>query len=233
MTSALIDEWFMRKWLAFLIVGILLLAILQCGHGLIDLLLMFAFFLTDNRAGHFVLVLIVLVPLGSMIWGGHVRSRRDSEQAMKQMVDVVRQRTAAMEARIALLEGRSSDVREGEGTDGDQAVQSAERVGEKGVALVGNDFKLGSGLSAVKEVPALVVEEGDAASKDLGCCVSPEGVAGDRWQGWRVLLMELVKVVVFVSCLSLLWVGSAYLFGCGDVNLHSSKVSFRKCSVHR
>ena len=110
--SALIDEWFMRKWLAFLIVGILLLAILQGGHGVIDSLLMFAFFLTDNKAGHFILVLIVLVPLGSMIWGGHVRSRRDNEQAMKQMVDVVRQRTAAMEARVALLEGRSSDVRE-------------------------------------------------------------------------------------------------------------------------
>ena len=80
----------MRKWLAFLIVGILLLSILQGGHGLIDALLMFVLFLIDNRAGHFVLVLIVLVPLGSMIWGGHVRSRRDSEQAMKQMVDVVR-----------------------------------------------------------------------------------------------------------------------------------------------
>lgn len=223
----------MRKWLAFLIVGILLLAVLQGGHGIIDFLLMFAFFLTDNSAGHFILVLIVLVPLGSMIWGGHVRSRRDSEQAMKQMVDVVRQRTVAMEARIALLEGRASDVREGEGAGDDQAVQSAERVGEKGVALLGNDFKLGSGPSAVKEAPALVVDKGDAASKDLGCCESPEGVAGDRWQGWRVLLMELVKVVVFVSCLSLLWVGSSYLFSCGDANLHPSRVLFGKCSVHR
>ena len=223
----------MRKWLVFSFVGILLLSILQGGHGVIDSLLMFVLFLIDNRAGQFILVLIVLVPLGSMIWGGHVRSRRDSEQAMKQMVDVVRQRTAAMEARIALLEGMASDVREAEGADGDQAVQSAERVGEKGVALVGNDFKLGSGSSAVKEVPALVVEEGDAASKDLGCCASPEGVAGDRWLGWRVLLMDLVKVVVFVSCLSLLWVGSAYLFRCGDANLHSSRVSFRQCSVHR
>ena len=223
----------MRKWLAFLIVGILLLSILQGGHGFLDSLLMFALFLADNWAGHFILVLIVLVPLGAMIWGGHVRSTRDSEQAMKQMVDVVRQRTAAMEARIVLLEGRSSDIREEDGENGDQAVHSAERVGEKGVALVGNDFKLGPGSSAVKEVTALVVEEGEAASKNLGGCVSPEGVAGDRWRGWRVLLMELVKVVVFVSCLSLLWVGSAYLFRCGDANLHSSKVSFRKCSVHR
>lgn len=114
----------MRNWLAFLIVGILLLSILQGGHELIDFLLMFAFFLTDNRAGHFILVLIVLVPLGSMIWGGHVRSRRDGEQAMRQMVDVVRQRTAAMEARIALLEGRAPDVREEGGKDGNQTVRS-------------------------------------------------------------------------------------------------------------
>ena len=223
----------MGKWLAFSIVGILLLSILQGVHGIIDSLLLFVLFLIENSAGHFILVLIVLVPLGSMIWGGYVRSRRDREQAMRQMVDVVRQRTAALEARIALLERRSSGVREGVGTDGDQTVQSAEGCGGKGVVLVCSCCKPESGSLPVKEVPDLIVEEGDAAPKDIGCRVSQMDVVGGRWQGWRVLLMDLLKVVVFVSCLSLFWVGSAYLFTCGDANLHSSKVSFRKCSVHR
>ena len=47
----------------FSFVGILLLSILQGGHGVIDFLLMFVLFLIDNRAGQFILVLIVLVPL--------------------------------------------------------------------------------------------------------------------------------------------------------------------------
>lgn len=108
----------MRKWLAFLTVGILLLSVLQGGHGVFDALLLIVFFLIENPAGHFILVLIVLVPLGSMIWGGHLRLRRESEQARKQLGDVIRQRTAAMEARIALLEGRAPDVNTEGGKDG-------------------------------------------------------------------------------------------------------------------
>ena len=171
----------MRKWLAFLIVGILLLSILQGGHGGIDFLLMFVLFLIDNRAGHFVLVLIVLVPLGSMIWGGHVRSRRDSEQAMKQMVDVVRQRTAAMEARIALLEGRAPDVKAGGGEGDDQAVHAAEGGTAKGV-VVASGFgtaAAGSSSSPGKAGPDQARGNGVAAPGDVGGRVKPEDVVGD------------------------------------------------------
>ena len=175
----------MRKWLAFLIVGILLLSILQGGHGGIDFLLMFVLFLIDNRAGHFVLVLIVLVPLGSMIWGGHVRSRRDSEQAMKQMVEVIRQRTAAMEARIALLEGRAPGVEAEGGKDGNQTVRSAEEGVAKGVAVVSGfgTAAAGSSLSPGKAGPDQARGSGVAAPRDVGGRVKPEDAPGDGGAG--------------------------------------------------
>ena len=225
----------MRKWLAFLIVGILLLSILQGGHGGIDFLLMFVLFLIDNRAGHFVLVLIVLVPLGSMIWGGHVRSRRDSEQAMKQMVDVVRQRTAAMEARIALLEGRAPDVKTGGGEGDDQAVHAAEGGAAKGV-VVASGFgtaAAGSSSSPGKAGPDQARGNGVAAPGDVGGRVKPEDVVGDGGRGWRVLFVDLAKMVVFVSFLALLWAGSAHLFACGEPKLGRLEVSFQKCEMHR
>ena len=225
----------MRKWLAFLIVGILLLSILQGGHGGIDFLLMFVLFLIDNRAGHFVLVLIVLVPLGSMIWGGHVRSRRDSEQAMKQMVDVVRQRTAAMEARIALLEGRAPDVKAGGGEGDDQAVHAAEGGTAKGV-VVASGFgtaAAGSSSSPGKAGPDQARGNGVAAPGDVGGRVKPEDVVGDEGPGWRVLFLDLAKMVVFVSFLALLWAGSAHLFACGEPKLGRLEVSFQKCETRR
>ena len=218
-----------------MIVGILLLSILQGGHGGIDFLLMFVLFLIDNRAGHFVLVLIVLVPLGSMIWGGHVRSRRDSEQAMKQMVDVVRQRTAAMEARIALLEGRAPDVKAGGGEGDDQAVHAAEGGTAKGV-VVASGFgtaAAGSSSSPGKAGPDQARGNGVAASRDVGGHVTAEDVAGDGGPGWRVLFVDLAKMVVFVSFLALLWAGSAYLFACGEPKLGRLEVSFQKCEMHR
>ena len=223
----------MRKWLAFLIVGILLLSILQGGHGGIDFLLMFVLFLIDNRAGHFVLVLIVLVPLGSMIWGGHVRSRRDSEQAMKQMVDVVRQRTAAMEARIALLEGRAPDVKAGGGEGDDLAVHAAERGAAKGGAMAGGFGTAGAGSSLGKAGPDQARGNGVAAPGDVGGRVKPEDVVGDEGPGWRVLFVDLAKMVVFVSFLALLWAGSAHLFACGEPKLGRLEVSFQKCETRR
>lgn len=225
----------MRKWLAFLIVGILLLSILQGGHGGIDFLLMFVLFLIDNRAGHFVLVLIVLVPLGSMIWGGHVRSRRDSEQAMKQMVDVVRQRTAAMEARIALLEGRAPDVKAGGGEGDDQAVHAAEGGTAKGVVVASGFGTAEAGSSSFpgKAEPDQASGNGVAAPRDVGGRVKPEDVAGDEGSGWRVLFVDLAKMVVFVSFLALLWAGSAHLFACGEPKLGRLEVSFQKCETRR
>mgnify|MGYP000917797354 CR=1 FL=1 len=223
----------MRKWLAFLIVGILLLSILQGGHGGIDFLLMFVLFLIDNRAGHFVLVLIVLVPLGSMIWGGHVRSRRDSEQAMKQMVDVVRQRTAAMEARIALLEGRAPDVKTGGGEGDDQAVHAAEGGAAKGVVVASGSGAAGTESSPGKAGPDQARGNEGAAPGDVGGRVKPEDVVGDGGRGWRVLFVDLAKMVVFVSFLALLWAGSAHLFACGEPKLGRLEVSFQKCETRR
>ena len=223
----------MRKWLAFLIVGILLLSILQGGHGGIDFLLMFVLFLIDNRAGHFVLVLIVLVPLGSMIWGGHVRSRRDSEQAMKQMVDVVRQRTAAMEARIALLEGRAPDVKTGGGEGDDQAVHAAEGGAAKGVVVASGSGAAGTESSPGKAGPDQARGNEGAAPGDVGGRVKPEDVGGDGGRGWRVLFVDLAKMVVFVSFLALLWAGSAHLFACGEPKLGRLEVSFQKCETRR
>ena len=223
----------MRKWLAFLFVGILLLSILQGGLGVIDFLLMFVLFLIDNRAGHFILVLIVLVPLGSMIWGGHVRSRRDSEQAMKQLVEVIRQRTAAMEARIALLEGRAPDVREEGGKDGNQTVRSAEEGAAKGVVVASGSGAAGAESSPGKAGPDQARGNGVAAPRDVGGRVKPEDVVGDGGRGWRVLFLDLAKMVVFVSFLALLWAGSAHLFACGEPKLGRLEVSFQKCETRR
>ena len=223
----------MRKWLAFSSVGILLLSMLQGGHGGIDFLLMFVLFLIDNRAGHFVLVLIVLVPLGSMVWGGHVRSRRDSEQAMKQMVDVVRQRTAAMEARIAFLEGRAPDVREEGDKDGKQTVRSAEEGAAKGGAMAGGSGAAGTESSPGKAGPDQARGNEGAAPRGVGGRVKPEDVVGDGGRGWRVLFLDLAKMVVFVSFLALLWAGSAHLFACGEPKLGRLEVSFQKCETRR
>ena len=233
MTSTLIDEWLMRKWLAFLFVGILLLSILQGGLGVIDSLLMFVLFLIDNRTGQFILVLIVLVPLGSMIWGGHVRSRRDSEQAMKQLVEVIRQRTAAMEARIALLEGRAPDVREEGDKDGNQTVRSAEEGAAKGVVVASGSGAAGAESSPGKAGSDQARGNEGAAPRDVGGCVKPEDVAGDEGPGWRVLFVDLAKMVVFVSFLALLWAGSAHLFACGEPKLGRLEVSFQKCETRR
>ena len=233
MTSTLIDEWLMRKWLVFSFVGILLLSILQGGLEVIDFLLMFVLFLIDNRAGHFIVVLIVLVPLGAMIWGGHVRSRRDSEQAMKQLVEVIRQRTAAMEARIALLEGRAPDVREEGGKDGNQTVRSAEEGAAKGGAMAGGSGAAGTESSPGKAGPDQARGNEGAAPRGVGGRVKPEDVAGDEGPGWRVLFLDLAKMVVFVSFLALLWAGSAYLFACGEPKLGRLEVSFQKCEMHR
>lgn len=231
----MIDEWLMRKWLVFSFVGILLLSILQGGLEVIDFLLMFVLFLIDNRAGHFIVVLIVLVPLGAMIWGGHVRSRRDSEQAMKQLVEVIRQRTAAMEARIALLEGRAPDVREEGGKDGNQTVRSAEEGAAKGVVVVSGfgTAAAGSSSSPGKAGPDQARGNEGAAPRGVGGRVKPEDVAGDEGPGWRVLFVDLAKMVVFVSFLALLWAGSAYLFACGEPKLGRLEVSFQKCEMHR
>ena len=223
----------MRKWLAFLFVGILLLSILQGGLGVIDSLLMFVLFLIDNRTGQFILVLIVLVPLGSMIWGGHVRSRRDSEQAMKQLVEVIRQRTAAMEARIALLEGRAPDVREEGDKDGNQTVRSAEEGAAKGVVVASGSGAAGAESSPGKAGSDQARGNEGAAPRDVGGCVKPEDVAGDEGPGWRVLFVDLAKMVVFVSFLALLWAGSAHLFACGEPKLGRLEVSFQKCETRR
>ena len=216
-----------------MIVGIRLLSILQGGQGGSDFLLMFVLFLIDNRAGHFVLVLIVLVPLGSMIWGGHVRSRRDSEQAMKQMVDVVRQRTAAMEARIALLEGRAPDVKAGGGEGDDQAVHAAEGGAAKGVVVASGSGAAGTESSPGKAGPDQARGNEGAAPGDVGGRVKPEDVVGDGGRGWRVLFVDLAKMVVFVSFLALLWAGSAHLFACGEPKLGRLEVSFQKCETRR
>ena len=118
----------MRKWLAFSIVGILLLSILQSGHGFLDSLLMLLFFLIFDGKGHVVVGLLVL----ALLVVRDVRARRARALAGKQLVEVIRKRTAAMEARIALLEGRAPegrapDVKAGGGEGDDQAVHAAER----------------------------------------------------------------------------------------------------------
>ena len=219
----------MRKWLAFSIVGILLLSILQSGHGFLDSLLMLLFFLIFDRWGHVVVVLMVL----ALLVAREVRARRASEQARKQLVEVIRQRTAAMEARIALLEGRAPDVKAGGGEDGDLAVHAAERGAAKGGAMAGGFGTAGAGSSPGKAGPDQARGNGVAAPRDVGGRVKPEDAVGDGGRGWRVLFLDLAKMVVFVSFLALLWAGSAHLFACGEPKLGRLEVSFQKCETRR
>ena len=219
----------MRKWLAFSIVGILLLSILQSGHGFLDSLLMLLFFLIFDRWGHVVVVLMVL----ALLVAREVRARRASEQARKQLVEVIRQRTAAMEARIALLEGRAPDVKAGGGEGDDLAVHAAERGAAKGGAMAGGSGAAGTESSPGKAGSDQARGNEGAAPRDVGGCVKPEDVAGDEGPGWRVLFVDLAKMVVFVSFLALLWAGSAHLFACGEPKLGRLEVSFEKCEMHR
>lgn len=219
----------MRKWLAFSIVGILLLSMLQGGQGVLDSLLMLLFFLIFDRKGHIVVGLLVL----ALLVVREVRARRARELAGKQLVEVIRQRTAAMEARIALLEGRAPDVREEGGKDGNQTDRSAEEGAAKGVAVASGFGTAAAESSPGKAGPDQARGNGDAAPRDVGGRVKPVDVAGDEGPGWRVLFVDLAKMVVFVSFLALLWAGSAHLFACGEPKLGRLEVSFQKCEMHR
>ena len=219
----------MRKWLAFSIVGIPLLSILQSGHGFLDSLLMLLFFLIFDRWGHVVVVLMVL----ALLVAREVRARRASEQARKQLVEVIRQRTAAMEARIALLEGRAPDVKAGGGEGDDLAVHAAERGAAKGGAMASGFGTAAAESSPGKAGPDQARGNGVAAPGDVGGRVKPEDVVGDGGRGWRVLFVDLAKMVVFVSFLALLWAGSAHLFACGEPKLGRLEVSFQKCETRR
>ena len=221
----------MRKRLALSFVGILLLSMLQGGHGFLDSLLMLLFFLIFDGKGHIVVGLLVL----ALLVAREVRARRARELAGKQLVEVIRQRTAAMEARIALLEGRAPDVREEGGKDGNQTVRSAEEGAAKGVVVVSGfgTAAAGSSSSPGKAGPDQARENEGAAPRGVGGRVKPEDVAGDEGPGWRVLFVDLAKMVVFVSFLALLWAGSAYLFACGEPKLGRLEVSFQKCEMHR
>ena len=226
----------MRKWLAFSIVGILLLSILQSGHGFLDSLLMLLFFLIFDGKGHVVVGLLVL----ALLVVRDVRARRARALAGKQLVEVIRKRTAAMEARIAPLEGRAPegrapDVKAGGGEGDDQAVHAAERGAAKGGAMAGGfgTAAAGSSSSPGKAGSDQARGNGVAAPRDVGGRVKPEDVAGDEGPGWRVLFLDLAKMVVFVSFLALLWAGSAYLFACGEPKLGRLEVSFEKCEMHR
>ena len=219
----------MRKWLAFSIVGILLLSMLQGGHGFIASLLMLLFFLIFDRKGHIVVGLLLL----ALLVVREVRARRARELAGKQLVEVIRQRTAAMEARIAPLEGRAPDVREEGGKDGNQTVRSAEEGAAKGGAMAGGSGAAGTESSPGKAGPDQARGNGVAAPGDVGGRVKPEDVVGDEGRGWRVLFLDLAKMVVFVSFLALLWAGSAHLFACGEPKLGRLEVSFQKCETRR
>ena len=219
----------MRKWLAFSIVGIPLLSILQSGHGFLDSLLMLLFFLIFDGKGHVVVGLLVL----ALLVVRDVRARRARVLAGKQLVEVIRQRTAAMEARIALLESRASDVREEGGKDGNQTVRSAEEGAAKGGAMAGGSGAAGTESSPGKAGPDQARGNGVAAPRDVGGRVKPEDAAGDEGPGWRVLFVDLAKMVVFVSFLALLWAGSAHLFACGEPKLGRLEVSFEKCEMNR
>ena len=219
----------MRKWLAFSIVGIPLLSILQSGHGFLDSLLMLLFFLIFDGKGHVVVGLLVL----ALLVVRDVRARRARALAGKQLVEVIRQRTAAMEARIALLEGRAPGVEAEEGKGGNQTVRSAEEGVAKGVAVVSGFGTAGAELPSGKAGPDQASGNGVAAPGDVRGRVKPEDVAGDEGPGWRVLFVDLAKMVVFVSFLALLWAGSAHLFACGEPKLGRLEVSFEKCEMHR
>ena len=219
----------MRKWLAFSSVGILLLSMLQGGHGFLDSLLMLLFFLIFDRKGHIVVGLLVL----ALLVVREVRARRARELAGKQLVEVIRQRTAAMEARIALLEGRAPDVREEGGKDGNQTDRSAEEGAAKGVAVASGFGTAAAESSPGKAGPDQARGNEGAAPRGVGGRVKPEDVAGDEGRGWRVLFVDLAKMVVFVSFLALLWAGSAHLFACGEPKLGRLEVSFQKCETRR
>ena len=224
----------MRKWLAFSIVGILLLSILQSGHGFLDSLLMLLFFLIFDGKGHVVVGLLVL----ALQVVRDVRARRARALAGKQLVEVIRKRTAAMEARIALLEGRAPegrapDVKAGGGEGDDQAVHAAERGAAKGGAMAGGFGTAVAGSSPGKAGSDQARGNEGAAPRDVGGHVKPENVVGDEGPGWRVLFLDLAKMVVFVSFLALLWAGSAHLFACGEPKLGRLEVSFEKCEMHR
>ena len=219
----------MRKWLAFSSVGILLLSMLQGGHGFLDSLLMLLFFLIFDRKGHIVVGLLVL----ALLVVREVRARRARELAGKQLVEVIRQRTAAMEARIALLEGRAPDVREEGGKDGNQTVRSAEEGAAKGGAMAGGSGAAGTESSPGKAGPDQARGNEGAAPRGVGGRVKPEDVVCDGGRGWRVLFLDLAKMVVFVSFLALLWAGSAHLFACGEPKLGRLEVSFQKCETRR
>ena len=152
---------------------------------------------------------------------------------MKQLVEVIRQRTAAMEARIALLEGRAPDVREEGGKDGNQTDRSAEEGAAKGGAMAGGSGAAGTESSPGKAGPDQARGNGVAAPGDVCGRVKPEDVVGDEGRGWRVLFLDLAKMVVFVSFLALLWAGSAHLFACGEPKLGRLEVSFQKCETRR
>ena len=219
----------MRKWLAFLIVGILLLSMLQGGHGFLDSLLMLLFFLIFDRKGHIVVGLLLL----ALLVVREVRARRARELAGKQLVEVIRQITAAMEARIAFLEGRAPDVREEGDKDGNQTVRSAEEGAAKGVVVASGSGAAGAESSPGKAGPDQARENGVATPRATGGRVKPDEVMDDRAPGWRVLFVDLAKMVVFVSFLALLWAGSAYLFACGEPKLGRLEVSFQKCETRR
>ena len=219
----------MRKWLVFSIVGILLLSMLQGGHGVLDSLLMLLFFLIFDRKGHIVVGLLLL----ALLVVREVRARRARELAGKQLVEVIRQRTAAMEARIAFLEGRAPDVREEGDKDGNQTVRSAEEGAAKGVVVASGSGAAGAESSPGKAGPDQARENGVATPRATGGRVKPDEVMDDRAPGWRVLFVDLAKMVVFVSFLALLWAGSAYLFACGEPKLGRLEVSFQKCETRR
>ena len=221
----------MRKWLVFSFFGILLLSILQGGHGFLDSLLMLLFFLIFDGKGHVVVGLLVL----ALLVARDVRARRARALAGKQLVEVIRQRTAAMEARIALLEGRAPDVREEGDKDGNQTVRSAEEGAAKGVVVVSGFGTAAAGSSSSPGKAGSDQARGNegAAPRDVGGHVKPENVVGDEGPGWHVLFLDLAKMVVFVSFLALLWAGSAYLFACGEPKLGRLEVSFQKCEMHR
>ncbi len=221
----------MRKRLALSFVGILLLSMLQGGHGFLDSLLMLLFFLIFDGKGHIVVGLLVL----ALLVAREVRARRARELAGKQLAEVIRQRTAAMEARIALLEGRAPDVKAEGGKDGDQEVNAAEGSAVNAVAVASGfgTAAAGSSSSPGKTGPDQARGNGGAAPRDVGGRVKPEDVAGDEGPGWRVLFVDLAKMVVFVSFLALLWAGSAHLFACGEPKLGRLEVSFQKCEMHR
>ena len=219
----------MRNWLAFSSVGILLLSMLQGGHGFLDSLLMLLFFLIFDGKGHVVVGLLVL----ALLVVRDVRARRARALAGKRLVEVIRQRTAAMEARIALLEGRAPDVKAGGGEGDDLAVHAAERGAAKGGAMAGGSGAAGTESSPGKAGPDQARGNGVAAPRDVGGRVKPEDAVGDGGRGWRVLFLDLAKMVVFVSFLALLWAGSAHLFACGEPKLGRLEVSFQKCETRR